>query len=89
MGKFPQITAEAGGTATVRPVMRGYKAGCCGCGLVHKIDFDVFAVTDLPDGTLQATQLDPDSHRVELRVSIDRRATGQARRHMKRDKGNG
>lgn len=25
----------------IRPVPRGYKAACCDCGLVHKIDFRV------------------------------------------------
>lgn len=25
----------------IRPVPRGYKAACCDCGLVHRIDFRV------------------------------------------------
>lgn len=25
----------------IRPVMRGYRMKCCGCGLVHHIDFRV------------------------------------------------
>jgi Zn-finger protein len=25
----------------VRPKMRGYKMGCCDCGLVHRLDFKI------------------------------------------------
>ena len=31
-------TPEAG--EWVRPVKRGYRLGCCDCGLVHRIDFE-------------------------------------------------
>ncbi|HAR46328.1 MAG TPA: hypothetical protein DCS05_09220 [Nitrospiraceae bacterium] len=35
--KLPQIYEGE----WIQPVHRGFKAACCGCGLVHRVDFKV------------------------------------------------
>ena len=42
MTKFKQeVAGEDGWTDWIQPVTKGYKMGCCDCGLVHTLDFRV------------------------------------------------
>ncbi len=50
----------------VRPVMKGYRMGCCDCGLVHVIDFKVIKHAR--------------GHKVLFRASRHPRATAAMRR---------
>lgn len=52
-----------------RPTMKGHKMMCCDCGLVHQVDFKVIHWGK--------------GHKVLLKSKLLKRATGQARRHMK------
>lgn len=65
----------------VEPVMAGYKMSCCDCGLVHDMQFAVLKKgADLPDGTWEAEEMDPEKFRVRLRARRNKRATASARR---------
>jgi len=55
-------------------------------GLVHVVDFQALKITrHNPDGTWQADHLDTGKYRVHFRVRRNNRATGQIRRHMRKD----
>lgn len=32
---------DAGWTDWIRPVRQGYRMGCCDCGLVHELEFQI------------------------------------------------
>ncbi|MCB2106338.1 MAG: hypothetical protein KDE14_01500 [Rhodobacteraceae bacterium] len=55
----------------VQPAMRGFVHACCGCALVHVLDFKV-----MPGGR--------GAGRVQFRTRIDRRLTAAARRANKK-----
>lgn len=84
MAKFKKIKALGDGWSDWElPVMKGYRLGCCDCGLVHDMDFKVVWVSEGKDGncvvldrrTVGAVQ------RVMLRARRNNRSTGQIRRH--------
>jgi hypothetical protein len=54
----------------VHPCMKGYKMGCCDCGLVHRIDFFV-----IKHGR---------GHKVRLIATRDVRATAAVRREKRK-----
>ncbi len=51
----------------VRPIRKGYKLSCCGCGLVHKVDFRLV-------GNKRKF--------IQFRMFHDNRATAAIRRYM-------
>lgn len=53
----------------IRPRHDDFKLACCDCGLVHTMLFRV----------------DPDDGQIEFQIDRDNRATGQMRRHMKKE----
>ena len=57
----------------VQPVRRGYKLGCCDCGLVHTVNF---RVVKWGRGT-----------KVQFQVFRNERSTALMRRHMRTSKG--
>ena len=57
-----------------QPVRRGYKMGCCDCGLVHRIDFRILVRNSRGARTVQ------------FRAFRDERATAAVRRGLKRKK---
>jgi hypothetical protein len=48
------------------PIRRGYRLGCCDCGLTHTIDFRL-----VKEGN---------GHRIEFRMTRNNRATAQKRK---------
>jgi hypothetical protein len=85
MAKYKQEYAgEDGWSRNVAPKMKGYKLGCCDCGLVHDVDFKVVKI-DIKneDGSWEASDVEDDDYRVVMRVRRNNRATGQVRRHNK------
>lgn len=52
------------------PVRKGYKLGCCDCGLIHRIDFRLVGPRHF--------------RQIQLRYFRDERATGQRRRYLRR-----
>ena len=74
-----------GWTDWQRPVMRGYRLGCCDCGLVHDIDFRVVKVVKRHrNGIKEGEVLSSRDYRVEFRVRRNERSTGQVRRHKRK-----
>lgn len=40
MPKFPEQKAQKSGWCKwIKPIMRGYLMKCCGCGVVHEVEF--------------------------------------------------
>ncbi len=56
----------------IRPVRRGYKLGCCDCGLVHRINFKL-----VPYGS---------GKKIKFQAWRDERATAAVRREKKKRK---
>lgn len=83
--KYKQEVAEKDGwSRNIAPSMKGYKLGCCDCGLVHDVDFKVVKITTRgPNGYWEAEDVEDDDYRVVIRVKRNNRATGQVRRHSK------
>lgn len=71
---MPKYEFEEGPDGWIRPIRKGYKMMCCDCGLVHKIDFRL-----IKDGKR--------GHKIEFRIDRDNRATGQARRWIRKRNG--
>jgi len=63
-----EVAGSDGWSRWVHPIMEGYRASCCDCGLVHELEFRV---------------CDDEPARIEFRARLHNRATGQVRRHMK------
>jgi len=70
MGKAYEFIEEG---TWQQPKRRGYKLACCSCGLVHVYNFRL--VTSANGGKT-----------IEFQVFRDERATGQIRRHSKKEK---
>lgn len=69
----------------VLPVMKGYKMGCCDCGLVHKVDFVVIDKCNFKkDGSYSYKELKGKKLGVGMRVWRDERATSAHRRERKK-----
>lgn len=76
------LTPKAG--ELVLPNMKGYRMSCCDCGLVHRLDFEVFEITGRSaSGTFTVKDMPSDKVQVGFRAYRDERATGQKRRHRK------
>ncbi len=90
MAKHKRMFEGKGGwTEWVYPTPKKYQLGCCDCGLVHTIQFEVAKVVKrLGKGyTRYDTKPAPDKKfRVRFRAKRDNRATGQVRRHLKKKK---
>lgn len=68
----------------VLPVMNGYRMSCCDCGLVHRLDFQVFEITGRSKtGAFIVREMSTDETQVGFRVYRDNRSTGQVRRHRR------
>jgi hypothetical protein len=68
----------------VIPEMAGYRMACCDCGLVHRLDFEVYQIIKQhADGTFTVKPMPADKAKIGFRASRDGRATGQIRRHRK------
>lgn len=64
------------------PIMRGYKMGCCDCGLVHDMEFDIYEIgRTKKDGTFTAKKLTGKRYRVAMRAKRNKRSTAQCRRN--------
>jgi hypothetical protein len=61
----------------IRPALKGHLNQCCGCGLVHVLDFSVVD---------RITQDPIPNASVHLRTRIDRRETAAARRKLRSKK---
>lgn len=68
----------------VIPHMKGYRMACCDCGLVHRLDFEVFEITGRSaTGAFITRGMSDDEAQVAFRAYRDERSTGQVRRHRK------
>ena len=68
------------------PVMTDYKMSCCDCGLVHNITFKTAVIKrQNKNGSFTATEQKGKKFRVMLKVTRNNRATGQVRRHMRKE----
>lgn len=85
MARIKTHTAGSDGWSEwIVPVMDGYRIACCECGLVHNMQFKAHKIVlHNADGSWEAKELDPEKYRVEFRVSLNNRSTGQVRRHKK------
>lgn len=54
----------------IKPRMRGYRTKCCGCGMVHVLDFFV--------------RKQGRGHVVQFRIKQDKRATARIRKRIKK-----
>jgi hypothetical protein len=77
-----EVEGPDGWSRWVTPVMSGYKMGCCDCGLVHDLQFEVVEVLRyLPNGTFEHEEaLDPEKYRVLFRARRNNRSTSAVRR---------
>lgn len=83
MAKFKTELIEGNGWSRwVPPQMKGYRMGCCDCGLVHDVDFQVVKVKKyLPDGTWEYAELvDQTKYRVLFRAKRNNHSTGRLRK---------
>lgn len=70
----------------VWPVMKDYKMACCDCGLVHNITFKTAVVVlQNKKGSFIAEEQKGKKFRVMMKVTRNNRATGQVRRHMRKE----
>jgi hypothetical protein len=53
----------------VQPIRKGYKMGCCDCGLVHRMDFRLWKTRR--------------GNFIQFRAYRDNKSTAAVRRHMK------
>ncbi len=68
----------------IQPVMKGYKMGCCDCGLVHEVEFKVLKVIKrLASGYIRAESVPASQFLVHLRARRAARYTQAARKRMK------
>jgi len=82
MAKFKKIKAnEDGWSEWELPEMKGYRLGCCGCGLVHDVAFKVVSATKNPSSEYECEELDDETLRVLMRARRNNRSTAQIRRH--------
>ena len=64
----------------------GHREGCCDCGMVHDVDFEISKLKKKnPDGSCDYEPVDPAKFLLRKRVKRNNRATGQIRRHMKKE----
>lgn len=87
MPKFRQISpldnTPTGWSAWIKPIMSGYRLGCCDCRLVHDLEFMAVKITKKnPNGTLEFHDLDPEKFQVQFRARRNNRSTSQIRRHQ-------
>jgi hypothetical protein len=65
------------------PEMKRYRMGCCDCGLVHDLQFEVVKVTrQYRDGSFM-TEPAKGRYRVRFKAKRNNRSTAQIRRHKK------
>ena len=83
--RYPtQVAGEDGWSPWIQPVMNGYRICCCDCGLVHAMQFKCTRVDEEKNGEwTDYEELPEDRYRVEFRVALAPRSTGQIRRHMR------
>jgi len=80
---YEPLAGKNGWTDWQKPVMRGYRLGCCDCGLVHDFDFRVVWIRKRHrDAGKEVDVLPSRYYQVEFRVRRNQRSTGQIRRHM-------
>ncbi len=85
MRMYEPPAGKNGWTDWQKPAMRGYRLGCCDCGLVHDFDFRVVCVVKQHrDGSKEVEVLPSRDYQVEFRVRRNERSTGQTRRHMRK-----
>lgn len=68
-----------GWSCWVQPTVTGYRMACCDCGLVHELEFVIFARVGG-----KAVKLDPEHYGIEFRARRHKRSTSQVRRHMQK-----
>jgi hypothetical protein len=86
MARFKKIKAQDDGWSDWElPVMKGYRIGCCDCGLVHDMDFKIVWVSEDKDGncTVLDHRIVGATQRVMIRARRNNRSTAQIRRHDK------
>lgn len=60
---------KSGWTRWQQPKMKGYLMQCCGCGLIHEMEFGILRkIKDKARGYWSAVRLAPEKYRVEFRV---------------------
>lgn len=65
------------------PDMERYRMGCCDCGLVHDMEFEVVKVThQYQDGSFDSRTVSR-GYRVRFRAKLNNRSTANIRRRMK------
>lgn len=88
MAKFKTEMDEGKGWCRwVPPMMKGYRMGCCDCGLVHDMEFRVVKVNKmLSDGTWEhGDPLDQTKYRVMFRAKRNNHSTGRLRKRKPSD----
>lgn len=75
------IEREDGWTDWQFPLMKGYRMGCCDCGLVHDMEFVIAEVSRTKkNGTFTATELPQKKYRVKFRAKRNNRSTAAMKR---------
>ena len=74
-------------TSWSAPGMQRYMLGCCGCGLVHEIQYQVIRTTKMnDDGTFEYEATDPMKYRVLFRARQDEEETKLVREWLSKKK---
>ena len=82
---YEPAAGKDGWTDWQTPVMRGYRLGCCDCGLVHDIDFRVVRIVRRRrNGVKEGEVLSSKDYQIGFRVRRNERSTGQVRRHIRK-----
>lgn len=67
----------------VYPNLAKYKMGCCDCGLVHDLEFQVVLVIPLGNDRVKVIPIHQDDLLIRMRARRNERSTGQLRRRKK------
>lgn len=66
------------------PLMKGYRMGCCDCGLVHDMEFVIVEKgRTRKDGTFTIVELPQAKYRVKFRAKRNNRSTAAMRKGKK------
>lgn len=63
----PKVHAD-GWSEWVQPQMHGYQMKCCGCGLIHEVDFRVYRVDEKGKGGTFGPVLPITDYKVQMRL---------------------
>ena len=90
----PEVEGPDGWTQWQYPLLKGYRMGCCDCGLVHDLEFAVVEIERhiRPDRFVIGNTVikgNKGKYRIAMRARRNQRSTAQVRRHKKNRPGMG